>query len=82
MLYEILILVLAVPVGFLVGWWARDELLGLREWFKWLIVFSIVVGIGACLFDYSVVGWTLGFVAVVSFVSYWKSFDGEWTKKV
>jgi len=81
MLFEILILILAVPVGFLIAWWTRDELLGLRAWFKWLIIFSVVIGIGSELYGYPVVAWTFGFVAIFLGLCYWKSFDEGWTGK-
>lgn len=81
MLFEILVWVLAVPVGYLIAWLCRDELLAGRKWFKVLVVFGTVFGTGACLFGFWEIGWSLGFAAVVSFVSYLKSFDKKWTRK-
>lgn len=79
MLLEILLL--AVPVGFLIAWMARDELVSGRGWFRGLVVVGVVLGVGGWLFGFNSVGWSGGFVAVVSFVSYWKSYDRGWVKK-
>lgn len=81
MLFEIIILILAIPSGFLISWLCREELVSGRKWFKILIVLSVALGIGCGLFGYYAAAWTMGFAAVVSMVSYWKSFDGKWTKK-
>jgi len=75
------ILLLAVPVGFLLAWLGWDELIVGRKYFKILIVLGIVLGIGGWLFGFSAVGWSGGFIAIVSFISYLKSFDKKWTKR-
>jgi len=74
MLLEVIILILAIPVGFLIAYLARDELVAGRKWFKAIIIVGVVVGIGGFLFGQSIVGWTCGFILIVSFVSYWKSY--------
>ncbi len=80
MIIEISLLILAVPVGFLIAWMTGDELVAGRKWFMVLLVISIVAGIGFCVFGYGYVGWTFGFIAVVSFISLMKSKDKSWTK--
>jgi hypothetical protein len=45
MLSEILILVLAIPVGYLLSWMARDELTQGRKWFKVIIVLSLILNL-------------------------------------
>ncbi|MBS3089249.1 hypothetical protein J4402_05785 [Candidatus Pacearchaeota archaeon] len=80
MLIEIVVLILAIPTGFLLSWLCREELVSGRKWFKALIIFSVVLGIGCWLFGYFSAAWTLAFIAIASMISYWKSFDGKWTK--
>ncbi len=81
MLYEVIILLLALPVGFLIAYLANDELVDGRKWFKALIVVGLVVGAWSFLTGNYVVAETSGFVAIVSFVSYWKSFDKKWCRR-
>lgn len=81
MLIEIIILILAIPAGFLIAWMANDELVAGRKWFVTLIVLSLIVGMGGFLFGENVVSWTCGFILIVSFISYFKSFDKKWTRR-
>jgi hypothetical protein len=81
MLYGIIILVLGIPVGFLIAWMCRDELVVGRKWFKILTVAGFVIGLFFWFIGERVVAWTCGFVMVVSFVSYVKSFDKKWIKR-
>jgi len=81
MLFEIIILILAIGSGFLISWLCREELIAGRKWFKLLVILSVVIGIGLELFGYGAAAWTMGFIAIVSMISYWKSFDGKWSKK-
>jgi len=46
-----------------------------------IVILSVVIGIGLELFGYGAAAWTMGFIAIVSMISYWKSFDGKWSKK-
>ena len=80
MIIEVGLLILAVPLGFLLAWAARDELVSGRKWFMVLLVISIVAGIGFYVFGLGHIGWTFGFIAVVSFISLKKSRDKSWTK--
>ena len=45
MLFEIIILVLAFPIGYLIAWMARDELIAGRKWFLILMAIGIVGGV-------------------------------------
>jgi len=80
MLLEIILLILAVPVGFLLAWMARDELVQGRKWFKILIIVGVVLGIWFYLTGLDVESFSSFFVAIVSLVSYVKSFDKKWVK--
>jgi CHASE2 domain-containing sensor protein len=77
---EILLLALAFPIGYLIAWMARDELVSGRKWFKAIIGLSIM---GAVIFlvlrEWTAL-LTLGFIVIVSGISLWKSKDSKWTK--
>ena len=81
MIIEIILLVLAIPVGYLIAWMARDELLDGKKWFKMLVVASLVLGGLLWIFGFAYISLTFVFMAIVSFVSIIKSSDKKWTKK-
>ena len=81
MLLEIIILLLAIPSGFLIAWLARDELVQGKPWFRILIIISILVGIWFWLTGHTYIAWTAGFVLIVSLIALIKSEDKKWTKK-
>ncbi|HLC53407.1 MAG TPA: hypothetical protein VJK03_02590 [Candidatus Nanoarchaeia archaeon] len=81
MIIELIILALAIPVGFLIAWQARDELLEGRKWFIVLIACSFLVGLAAFIKEEIAIGLTCSFMFIVSLISYWKSFDKGWAKK-
>ena len=81
LLFLLVVLLIAIPVGFLIAWLARDELIVGRKWFKALMVLALITGIIlAFLQEYAIV-LTCIFMFIVAFVSYRKSFDKKWTKK-
>jgi hypothetical protein len=81
MILEILLLALAIPVGYLVAWLARDELVQGKIYFKALIVFSFLAGFWFFLTGFNYLAWTFGFIFIVSMISHMKSSDKKWTKK-
>ena len=78
---EIIVLVLAIPVGFLIAWLARDELLQGKPYFRILMIISILTGIWFWLTGFMVITWIAGFIFIVSLISLVKSEDKRWTKK-
>jgi hypothetical protein len=81
MIFEVIVLLLAIPTGYLIAYWANDELVSGRKWFKIIFVLCILLGIIFSFFaDWTVV-LSLGFILVVSGISLWKSFDKNWTKR-
>ena len=70
-----LIIALAVPIGFLIAWLAGDELVQGRKWFKILFILGIASGLGCYIYGFKTEGLTSFFVAIVSLISYIKSFD-------
>ena len=81
MIIELILLVLAIPTGFLIAWMARDELADGRKWFRALIVASIALAALFWIIGLGYISLTLIFMAIVSFVSLIKSRDKKWTKK-
>ena len=81
MILEVLILILAIPAGFLIAWMARDELIDGQKWFRALVVVSIVLAGLFYFYGQGYVALTCLFIAIVSFISLMKSRDKKWTKK-
>lgn len=81
MLLEVVIILLAIPVGFLIAYWANDELVPGRRWFKLMIILSIVLGAYFLYVGNLPILLTTTFILIVAAISFWKSFDKAWTKK-
>jgi len=76
-----LILASAFPVGFLLAYLCREELVPGRKWFKMIswaclaVIFILLVAYR----DYSVI-LTLAYISIISLVSVHKSFDRKFVK--
>ncbi|MBU0907014.1 MAG: hypothetical protein KKD18_04240 [Nanoarchaeota archaeon] len=81
MLIELIVVLLGIPVGFLIAYWANDELIFGRSWFKWIMILSVLLGAYFAFQGNWPVVWTCGFVVIVAGVSCWKSFDRAWVKR-
>jgi len=82
MLLDWIILILAIPSGYLIAWLARDELIQGRFWFKVLIYLSLIIGVIFYFLERFYISLTMGFIIVVSAISLRKSYDKKWVKKV
>ena len=81
MIYETIIIILAIPLGFLIAHLTKEELEDGRKWFKFIIIISLITGfIGAYLRLYYIV-WTCGFIAIISFISLIKSLNKKFLKR-
>ena len=80
-MWEIIILALAVPSGFLIAWLAKDELIQGRKWFRILIISSILFGIWFYLIGQSYIVWVFGFILIVSLIGLIKSNDKKWVMR-
>lgn len=76
-----MILILAIPTGYLIAWMARDELVDGRKYFRWIILVSMLLAIGSLFRENYLMVYSFLFVAIVTFVSFIKSKDKNWTKK-
>ncbi|MDP3881272.1 MAG: hypothetical protein Q8Q31_00125 [Nanoarchaeota archaeon] len=74
MLTALLLLFLAVPLGIYLSIKASDELLDGRKWFVSLFVLAVGLGIWCGLIGKYEITFTVFFMAIVSFISYVKSF--------
>ncbi len=82
MISEILILAIAIPVGYLIAWLAKDEIVSWRKWFKVLIISSVIVGIIFYFYEKPYISWTAGFILIVSSISLMQSQDKKWIRKI
>lgn len=81
MVFEWIILILAIPAGFLIAWLARDELVLGRRWFRVLVIISVFIGLWFYLIGMFYVSWTAGFIFIVSLISLMKSNDKRLNNK-
>ena len=81
MILEIIILILAFPLGFLIAWLARDELIEGREYFKILVIMSAIGIIGTWIYGQKAGAWSFGFIFIVGLISLTKSADVKASKK-
>jgi hypothetical protein len=71
----------AFPLGYLISWMARDELLVGRKWFKVLCTGFAMIGILFLLFKNYSITLSSFFIFILSAVSHKKSFDKKWTQE-
>ena len=76
-----IVILLGIPIGYLVAWLCRDELVEGRNWFKVIIFVAILIGIVMAIIGEDVILWTMLFITIVTFVSLLKSRDRKWTKR-
>ncbi len=81
MMLDLLVILSAIPLGYLLAWLAREELIPGRVWFQRLVVISLALGGG--LWAYGVrAGLALGmFLAILAFIAYCQSFNRRLTVK-
>ena len=65
---NIILLLLAIPVGYLIAWLCKDELVKFRKYFRILIIVSIILGIGFWIYGFRVESLTLWFVFIVTLI--------------
>jgi hypothetical protein len=81
MFLELILVFLGIPVGYLIAHLTRDELLEGRKWFLWLIGLGAFLGVFGFSVGREEIGFWGCFILIVSFVSYWKSFDRKFRKE-
>tara|TARA_Y100000310_G_C20627362_1_gene786688 strand:+ start:707 stop:928 length:222 start_codon:yes stop_codon:yes gene_type:complete len=73
MIYELIVLLLAIPVGLFIVRLTKDELKIGRKYFRALVIVSLIGIIGFWIYGRPVEAWSMGFVGIVSLVSLVKS---------
>lgn len=73
LLFNVLILLLAIPVGYLISWMAKEELKQGRRWFRILVIAGILGGIGFWIYGFIIESLTMFFICIVALVSLVKS---------
>lgn len=81
MMIELIVLLLAIPVGLLVAYMARDELVDGRKWFTYIFIIGFLAGMWFFLIGKNIEMYSSFFISIISIVSYIKSFDKKWTRK-
>ena len=81
MIIEIVILALAVPAGFLLAYWANDELVSGRGWFRMIMGLCFILGGVFTFLENWTIVLTLGFILIATLISYWRSFDKNWIRR-
>ena len=75
MIFEIIILILAIPTGLLIAKLTKEELKPGRKYFAALIIVSILATIWFYLTKFKVEALTSAFIAISTLISYVKSFN-------
>ena len=75
MIFEVLILLAGIPVGYLISWLAKDELKEGKKYFRVLVIGSVIGAIGFWIYGFGAVAWSFGFILVISTVGLVKSGD-------
>ena len=81
MIVEIIILALAVPAGFLLAYWANDELVSGSGWFRLIMGLCLILGEVFTFLENWTIVLTLGFILIATLISYWRSFDKNWIRR-
>ncbi len=76
----VLILVLAFPIGYLLAYLCKDELIVGRKWFTILAIISILSVIPVTILTKEKLPsiLTLLFFAILCLIAIWKSYDKKW----
>jgi hypothetical protein len=77
---NVVILLLAIPVGFLIAYLCRDELVQGRKWFQGVIALCFIGAIYFFIVENQIIVFSLAFLAIVAFISLLKSKDKKWAK--
>jgi len=79
LLYAV-ILLSGIPVGYLLAWLCRDELVDGRKYFFIIAILSLILSV-ITFFIFIPAALTLLFILIVSLISFWKSYDKRLVKK-
>lgn len=72
MIYQILVLLLAIPTGYLIAYLTKDELKQGKEWFRWIMIISFLLTLLFYFIGMNVEALTCGFILIVTTISFLK----------
>ncbi|MBX4212166.1 hypothetical protein KW787_01775 [Candidatus Pacearchaeota archaeon] len=78
---SVLLIILAIPTGYIIAWFARDELIMGRKWFKALIALSVILSLLFIVKAMKAEAFSSLFIGIVAVISLQKSYDKKWTKR-
>lgn len=81
MLLQILLLLTAIPLGFLLAYLTKDELLAGKPWFKAIIIIAVIITGWFFLTKQTTIALTAAFITITAFFSYLKSYDKKWANQ-
>ncbi len=80
---NVLILLAGFPVGYLLSYLTKDELVKGRKWFFILaavcLISTVIISFTKFLFKFQII-LTLFFIIIISLVAIWKSYDKKFVK--
>jgi len=69
LIINFIILLLGIPVGLLIAWMCKDELISGRKWFRMLVILSLALALFFWLYGIGYIALTCAFIAIVSLIS-------------
>jgi len=69
MIIELVLLIFAIPTGFLIAWLTKSELKDGKKGFRFLAIISIALGCFFWTYGFNYIALTCIFIAVVSLIS-------------
>jgi hypothetical protein len=76
-------LLAGLPIGYLLAWLARDELVAGKKGFLALaavsLIAAVIISFTGFFLKFSVV-LALFFIIIISLIAVWKSYDKRWVK--
>jgi hypothetical protein len=73
--YSILLLLLAIPVGYTLAYLTKEELVAGRAWYKAIIGLSFFSALISLILGKQILVISFSFVSIVAFISLFKSYD-------
>ena len=80
MIIELLLIVAAVPLGLLIAWLVKDELVAGKIYFKAIVILSALLAFAAYYYNKIPESLSLVFVFIVELVALVKSGDKSWIR--
>jgi len=69
MIIEVILLILAIPAGFIIAWMAKDELKQGKKWFKLIAMTFPAFGLLFWIYGISYIALTCAFIAIAGYIS-------------